>query len=111
MRALAERVGIGKSQTHPILAEADWKPHQVRSWLTTLDPQFDTKQADVCGLYLKPPENAIVISMDEKTSIQARSRSGKELPMKPGNRPAASSSTNATACKRCLRRCSCTPAR
>ena len=84
VRALAEVVGIGKSQTHAFLSEADLKPHQVRSWLTSLDPEFDTKQADVCGLYLSPPENAIVVSLDEKTSIQAREPIRKELPMEPG---------------------------
>ena len=84
VRSLAETVGIGKSQTHAILAGADLKPHQVRSWLTSLDPNFDTKQADVCGLYLDPPENAIVVSVDEKTSIQAKQPIRKELAMEPG---------------------------
>lgn len=84
VRSLADAVGVGKSQTHEILAQADLKPHQVRSWLTSLDPDFDTKQAGVCGLYLAPPENAIVISLDEKTSIQARQPIRKELPMELG---------------------------
>jgi transposase len=84
VRSLAEAVGVGKSQTHEILSGADLKPHQVRSWLTSLDPDFDTKQADVCGLYLSPPANAIVVSLDEKTSIQARQPIRKELPMGPG---------------------------
>lgn len=84
VRSLADAVGVGKSQTHEILAQADLKPHQVRSWLTSLDPDFDTKQADVCGLYLAPPENAIVVSLDEKTSIQARQPIRKELAMEPG---------------------------
>ncbi len=84
VRSLAERVRIGKSQTHAILSEADLKPHQVRSWLTSLDPDFDTKQAEVCGLYLSPPDNAIVVSLDEKTSIQAKEPIRKELPMEPG---------------------------
>jgi transposase len=84
VRSLAEAVGVGKSQTHAFLAQADLKPHQVRSWLTSLDPDFDTKQADVCGLYLSPPENAIVVSLDEKTSIQARQPIRKELPVEPG---------------------------
>lgn len=84
VRSLAETVGIGKSQTHAILAEADLKPHQVRSWLTSLDPGFDTKQADVCGLYLNPPENAIVVSIDEKTSIQAKQPIRKEIAIEPG---------------------------
>ena len=83
-RSLADAVGIGKSRVHAILAEADLKPHQVRSWLTSLDPDFDTKQADVCGLYLSPPENAIVVSIDEKTSIQAREPIRRELAMQPG---------------------------
>jgi transposase len=84
VRSLAETVGVGKSQTHAFLSDADLKPHQVRSWLTSLDPDFDTKQADVCGLYLSPPENAIVLSLDEKTSIQARQPIRKELPIEPG---------------------------
>lgn len=84
VRALAERVGIGKSQTQAILADADLKPRQVRSWLTSLDPEFDTKQADVCGLYLSAPENAIAVSIDEKTSIQARQPIRTEIAMAPG---------------------------
>lgn len=87
VRSLAEAVGIGKSQTHTILAQADLKPHQVRSWLTSLDPDFDTKQADVCGLYLSPPKNAIVVSIDEKTGVQATEPIRPELAMEPG-RPA-----------------------
>lgn len=84
VRSLAEAVGIGKSQTQAILSEADLKPHQVRSWLTSLDPDFDTKQADVCGLYLNPPKNAIVVSVDEKTSIQAKQPIREEIPIEPG---------------------------
>ncbi len=56
----------------------------MRSWLTSLDPDFDTKQADVCGLYLDPPGNAIVVSLDEKTSIQAKEPIRKELAPAPG---------------------------
>jgi transposase len=84
VRSLAERVGIGKSQTHAILSEADLKPHQVRSWLTSVDPDFDTKQADVCGLYLDPPDNAIVVSIDEKTGVQAKEPIRTEIAMEPG---------------------------
>ncbi len=56
----------------------------MRSWLTSLDPEFDTKQVDVCGLYLNPPENTIVVSIDEKTSIQAKQPIRRELPVEPG---------------------------
>ena len=83
IRSLAETVGIGKSQTHAFLSEADLGPHQVRWWLTSLHPQFDTKQADVCGLYLAPPENAIVVSLDEKTRSK-REPIRQELPLRPG---------------------------
>jgi transposase len=87
VRTLAAAVGIGKSQTHAILSEADLKPHQVRSWLTSIDPAFETKRAEVCGLYLNPPEGAIVVSIDEKTSVQAKEPIRKEIPLQPG-RPA-----------------------
>lgn len=84
VRSLAAAVGIGKSQTHAILSEADLKPHQVRSWLTSIDPNFDTKQAEVCGLYLNPPEGAIVVSIDEKTSLQAKEPIRQEIALTPG---------------------------
>ncbi len=84
VRSLSAAVGIGKSQTHAILADADLKPHQVRSWLTSLDPDFDTKRAEVCGLYLDPPQNAIVVSIDEKTAIQAKQPIRTEIAMAPG---------------------------
>ena len=76
-------VGIGKSQVQKILAEADLKPHQVRSWLQSIDPEFETKQAEVCGLYLNPPEGAIVVSIGSgriqlcmATFIRARASPG-----------------------------------
>jgi transposase len=84
VRTLAAAVGIGKSQTQAILAAADLKPHQVRSWLTSLDPEFETKQAEVCGLYLNPPEGAIVVAIDEKTSVQAKEPIRKEILLEPG---------------------------
>jgi transposase len=84
VRRIAAAVGIGKSQVQKILAEADLKPHQVRSWLTSIDPEFETKQTEVCGLYLNPPEGAIVVSIDEKTSIQAKEPIRKEIPLRPG---------------------------
>jgi hypothetical protein len=86
VRSLAAAVGIGKSQTHAILSEADLKAHQVRSWLTSIDPDFETKQAEVCGLYLDPPEGAIVVSIDEKTSVQAK-RAGPERDPAGGRHP------------------------
>ncbi len=69
-----------------ILAELDIKPHQVRGWLTRKhDPQFWELVADVCGLYLSQPTNALVLSVDEKTAIAARSRKHRGRPAAPGS--------------------------
>lgn len=72
--ALADEVGISASQVWRICDGLDLKPWQVRSWMTSHDPDFWAKAADVCGLYLDPPANAMVWSVDEKTGMQAKSR-------------------------------------
>ncbi len=91
-RLLAEHlhveIGISAAQIGRILAELDLKPHRVRGWLTRpTDPQFFTKAAAVCELYLHPPAGAVVLSIDEKTAIAARSRTHPTTPTRPG-RPA-----------------------
>lgn len=78
-------MGISASQVGRILAELDIKPHQVRSWLARPDdPTFWERAADVCGLYLGRPTNALVLSVDEKTAIPARSRKHPTKPVAPG---------------------------
>jgi transposase len=89
MEALAEAmaghgVPISASQCWRICRALDLKPWQVESWLTSHDPDFWEKAGDVCGLYLDPPQNAIVWSVDEKTGIQAKSRVGPTRPAVPG---------------------------
>ncbi|MGW4471895.1 IS630 family transposase [Nonomuraea sp. NPDC004354] len=80
--------GISASQVGRILAEADLKPHRVRGWLNRLDDeQFWTQAAAVCDLYLRPPSDAVLLSIDEKTGIQAKSRRYRDRPMGAG-RPA-----------------------
>ena len=79
MEALALRlnengVGISASQVWRICRSLDLKPWQCESWMTSHDPEFWEKSSDVCGLYLNPPENAIVWSVDEKSGMQATSR-------------------------------------
>jgi transposase len=70
---LAEMVGMSESQAHLILRGADVRPHLTEYWvMSELGPDFDADAAVVCGLYLDPPANAIVVSIDEKTSIAAR---------------------------------------
>ncbi len=81
-------VPISASQIGRILAKDDVRPHKVEGWLTRRDtPEFWERAADVCGLYLSPPENAVVLSIDEKTGIQAKSRKHPTTPVRPG-RPA-----------------------
>jgi transposase len=76
-------MGISASQIGRILADLDIKPHRVRSWITRpVDPGFWERAADICGLYLIPPTGALVLSVDEKTGIGARSRT------RPTTRPA-----------------------
>ena len=85
---LAERVGMSESQAHVILAGADLRPHLTERWvMSELGPGFDAQAAEVCGLYLDPPRNAIVISLDEKTSIAAREPARPDTLPSPG-RPA-----------------------
>lgn len=90
-RAIAERLApqaISVSQVGRILADCDLKPHRVRGWLTRRDtPDFWDRAMDVCALYLTPPRDAVVISVDEKTAIAARSRKHPGRRATPG-RPA-----------------------
>jgi transposase len=82
-----QRVGIGisASQIGRILAADDVRPHKVDGWLTRRDtPEFWEKAADICGLYLSPPENAVVLSIDEKTAVQAKERKHPSTPVQPG---------------------------
>ncbi len=81
----AAAIPISASQIGRILAAGDLKPHLVQGWLTRRDtPEFWERAADVCGVYLNPPVNAVVLSIDEKTGIQAKSRKHPGQPVKPG---------------------------
>lgn len=85
-RRLAKAVGLGKSTVHRILNEGELKPHKVTYWCgKSPDPEFEEKQAVILGLYLDPPANALVLSVDEKSQIQALDRTQPELPLRPGN--------------------------
>lgn len=84
VRRLAAATGISSSTVHRIWRDHKLKPHQVRSFKFSKDPQLTEKVIDVVGLYLDPPEGAIVLSVDEKTQIQALDRTQPTLPMKPG---------------------------
>lgn len=83
-RLLAKRFGITSGTVSDVLRKRDVKPHLVRTYKVSRDPEFATKVKDVVGLYLNPPEHAIVLSVDEKTSIQALERTQLPLPLRQG---------------------------
>ena len=80
-RTLAKRVGIGRTSVNRILQELGLKPHITTTWNYSNDPDFVSKLEDVVGLYLKPPKNAIILCVDEKTQIQALEREQPILPL------------------------------
>lgn len=83
-RSLAEKLGINHSFVNRVWREVGLKPHLTSQFKISNDPNFEEKLRDVVGLYLSPPENAVVFCVDEKTSIQALDRTQPGLPMKPG---------------------------
>jgi len=62
----------------------DLKPHQYQMWLNSQDPEFEAKKAEIVGLYMNPPENTLVLSVDERTGMQALGRKHPNKPMRPG---------------------------
>lgn len=83
-RELGKRMGIGHATVNNILRERGLKPHLVKKFQFSTDPEFDKKLEDVVGLYLNPPENSIILCVDEKSQIQALERSQPILPILPG---------------------------
>jgi len=83
-RRMAARTGISITTIQRIWAEAGLKPHRTETFKWSTDPELITKVRDVVGLYLAPPDRAIVLSIDEKTQIQALDRTQPMLPLKPG---------------------------
>jgi transposase len=84
VRRLAAATGISSSTVHRIWRDHKLKPHQVRTFKFSKDPQLVEKVIDVVGLYLDPPKGALVLCVDEKTQIQALDRTQPTLPIKPG---------------------------
>ncbi len=82
--SMAAETGLSKSTVGRIWKSFGLKPHQVDTFKISNDPQFVDKVRDVVGLYLDPPEKALVLCVDEKSQIQALDRSAPVLPMMPG---------------------------
>jgi transposase len=83
-RRMAARVGTSNSTVLRVWRRAGLKPHRVEHYVTSPDPDFERKAADIIGLYLNPPAHAVVFSIDEKTAIQALDRLDPVLPLSPG---------------------------
>jgi transposase len=83
-RRLAKEVGLSRATVHRIWQKYGLQPHRVETFKFSTDPEFDRKLADIVGLYLNPPERALVLCVDEKSQIQALNRTQPLLPMWPG---------------------------
>lgn len=82
-RSMAEAEGMSQSAVSRIWRAFGLEPHIVDTWKLSTDPQFVTKVRDVVGIYLSPPENALVLAVDETSQIQALDRTHPVLPMAP----------------------------
>jgi transposase len=83
-RSMASEVGLTQSAVHRIWRAFGLQPHRAETFKLSRDPQFVAKVRDVVGLYLDPPERAVVLCVDEKSQIQALDRTQPILPMQPG---------------------------
>jgi hypothetical protein len=82
--AMAKLIGISVSSGQRIWRRHGLQPHRVRQFKLSNDPQFAAKLLEIVGLYVAPPEHAVVLSIDEKSQIQALDRTQPGLPMKKG---------------------------
>jgi transposase len=83
-RKLAQHLGISHMMVARVWQRAGFKPHRIERYMASDDPDFETKAADIIGLYVKPPQHAAVFCVDEKTAIQALDRLDPVLPLSPG---------------------------
>lgn len=83
-RSLARKVGVSHMTIHRIWKRYDLKPHRIETFKYSKDPLLVEKITDIVGLYLHPPEGALVLCVDEKTQIQALERTQLMLPLRPG---------------------------
>ena len=81
---MAKHAGVTCWQVRQIWKAADLKPHRLRTFKISNDPNFAEKVCDVVGLYMNPPDNALILSVEEKTQIEALDRTQPELQLRPG---------------------------
>lgn len=83
-RKLAKELRINHMMVARVWARAGIQPHRIERYMLSNDPDFESKAADIIGLYVNPPQHAVVLSVDEKTAIQALDRKIPVLPLSPG---------------------------
>ena len=84
VRTLARSLGLSRTLVHGVWQRYDVQPHRVERFKLSKDPRFEEKVRDVVGLYLDPPDRALVLCVDEKSQIQALDRTAPILPLRPG---------------------------
>lgn len=84
VRTLARHLGVSRSLVHGVWRRHDVQPHRVEKFKLSNDPKFEDKVRDIVGLYLNPPDRALVLCVDEKSQIQALDRTAPILPLRPG---------------------------
>jgi len=84
VRTLAKQLRVSRMMVHRVWQHYDIQPHRVEKFKISKDPKFEDKVRDVVGLYLDPPDRALVLCVDEKNQIQALDRSAPLLPLRPG---------------------------
>ena len=84
VRTLAQHLGVTRTLVHGVWQRYDVQPHRVERFKLSNDPKFEEKVRDVVGLYLNPPDRALVLCVDEKSQIQALDRTAPILPLRPG---------------------------
>jgi transposase len=110
-RSMAKASGVSISSVQRIWRAFGLQPHRLETFKLSTDPDFVAKVRDVVGLYVSPPEHAIVLCVDEKSQIQALDRTQPLLPCGPARRRAAATTTSATARPRCSPPSTSPPAR
>jgi len=84
VRMLAKHLGVSRTIVHRVWQRNEVQPHRVERFKLSNDPHFEEKVRDIVGLYLNPPERALVLCVDEKSQIQALDRTAPILPLRPG---------------------------
>src|SRR5260370_39792467 len=84
VRMLAKQLGISRTIVHRVWQQHDVQPHRVERFKLSRDPRFEEKVRDIVGLYLNPPDRALVLCVDEKSQIEALDRTEPILRLRPG---------------------------